>query len=74
MILKYKDYYNYDLVVARLLFPNYYFDLFDRVILGDDSEDILYKVISKNRGYERYLRRIINCIGTFFDIKKIDWI
>ena len=74
LILKYKDYYNYDLVVARLLFPNYYFDLFDRVILGDDSEDILYKVISKNRGYERYLRRIINCIGTFFDIKKIGWI
>lgn len=74
LLIKYKDYYNYDLIVARLLYPNYYFDLFDRVILGYDREDVLYGVISKTNEYENYLRRIINCIGTFFEIKNIDWI
>lgn len=74
LIIRYKDYYNYDLVVARMLYPNYYFDLFDKVILLEESEDVLYKVISRNMEYEMYLRRIIKCISTFFEIKNIDWL
>ncbi len=74
LIIRYKDYYNYDLVVARLLYPNYYFDLFDKVILLEESEEVLYKIISRNREYERYLKRIVNCISTFFEIKNIGWL
>lgn len=73
LIIRYKDYYNYELVVARMLFPNYYFDLFDKIILLEESENALYKIISRNREYEAYLKRIIDCIASFSDIKKIDW-
>jgi len=73
LLYKYKDYYNFDLVVARILYPNYYFDLFDRIILLEDSESSLYDIISRNREYEIYIRDIIECINTFYNIKKIDW-
>lgn len=74
LIIRYKDYYNYDLVLARMLYPNYYFDLFDRVILLEESENELYKVISRNKEYEVYLKRIGRCVATFFEIKNIDWL
>lgn len=74
ILIKYKDYYNYDLVIARMLYPNYYFDLFDKVILLEESEYSLYKIISRNKEYEIYLKRIIKCISTFFEIKSIDWL
>lgn len=74
LIIRYKDYYNYDLVLARMLYPNYYFDLFDRVILLEESENVLYKVISRNKEYEVYLKRIGRCVATFFEIKNIDWL
>lgn len=74
IIIKYKDYYNYDLIVSRLLYPNFYFDLFDRVILNGESESVLYQVISRTQEYEDYLKRIVDCVSTFFEIKKIDWL
>ncbi len=74
LLFKYRDYYNYELVIARLLYPNYYFDLFDKVIMLKESEDILYKVISRSGEYEVYLKKIISYVSTFFEIKKIDWL
>lgn len=74
LIYTYKDFYNFDLVIARLLYPNYYFDLFDKVILLEESESILFNVISKSQEYESYLKRILTYISTFFKIKKIDWL
>lgn len=74
LITKYRDYYNFELVVARLLYPNYYFDMFDRIIIKGDKENILYKVINRSREYEEYIRNIITCVSRFFDIKKIDWL
>ena len=74
LINKYKDYYNFELVIARLLYPNYYFDLFEKIILLEESENALLNIISRNQEYEVYLKKIITFIGTFFKVKKIDWL
>lgn len=74
LIIRYKSYYNYDLVIARLLFPNFYFNLFDKVVLAEENENVLYDVISRSSEYEEYLKRIIKCVSSFFEIKKIDWL
>jgi len=74
VLFQYKDFYNYNLVIARMIYPNYYFDVFDKVLLGEVGEEDLYQIIKKNRKYEDYLKGIINYVSTFTSIKKIDWL
>lgn len=73
ILFKYRDFYNYHLVIARMIYPNYYFDTFDDVLLGKSREEDLYQIIKENKRYESYLKKIIDYVSTFTSIKKIDW-
>ena len=54
--------YNYDLVVARLLFPSYYFYYFERVI-NDKDYDKMCDIVSRVGEYEIFLKRIVDKIN-----------
>lgn len=55
--------FNYDLVIARLLFPNYYFFYLEKYLLEDD--DRLFSIIDCSFDYENYVNSIVNIINKF---------
>ena len=68
------DYLDYLLLYNRLLYPSYYFDLVDRVIIGNEDEKILDSVISLNNLYEKLLYEIYLLIKRKYPIIGIDWL
>lgn len=61
------------LFYARLLFPSYYFDCYDDISNGKDTNQ-LSNVINKIDEYEEFLREMYYYIKQFTNIPKIDWI
>ena len=71
LIRKNKDNYNFDLVIARVIYPNYYFDLLDDIIDNDVDENILIDVIKRSDSFENYINYLMNEISLIYPIKKI---
>lgn len=67
----YLNYFNPYLIVSRLLFPNYYFDLYEAIISGKTSEKEIEKIISLIPDYEMFLKRVFLC---YKGIIPINWI
>ena len=47
-------------LICRILFPSYYFDRYDDIMIGNKTEDILYNIINKNYKRKEY-PIIVNC-------------
>ena len=62
------------LIYGRLLFPTFYFDLYDKIINNQAGEKELLLVINKNVEYEDYLENIYNLLNSKKKIPKITWI
>lgn len=66
--------YGYRVLFARMLYPSYYFDLYEQIILGKIEEREIKKIIMKAEEYRKYLKMIYQFIGEIEPIPKIDWI
>lgn len=66
--------YGYRLLMARLLYPSYYFDLYEQILLGVVEESQIKKVLARAEEYRKYLRMIYQTICEIVEIPKIDWI
>ena len=47
------------LLFARLLFPSYYFDLYENVIDNSLNENVISCIIKKSSAYEEFLKTIL---------------
>ena len=79
--IRYIDYMNYTkdeyiLLISRLLFPTYYFDLFDQIVNENISEDIIKNVLNKNSEYISFLKNTFYYIifTKRINIPIIEWI
>ena len=59
---------------ARMLFPTYFFDTYERIINNNENEDTILAIISRIDKYECYLREIYEEINKITILKKINWI
>lgn len=50
--------YEYNLLYSRLLFPSYYFDIYDEVINNNLPEEKIIDIIKKNASYEDFLYKM----------------
>ena len=50
--------YNIKKVIARLLYPNYYFDIVDEIINNKVDENKLKNILSKQKKYEELIKEI----------------
>jgi len=66
----------YIIFLSRLLFPTYYFDLIDKILLSNEDEEILKIVINKTDDYLLLLKRIFYYINYNIgvNIPTIEWI
>lgn len=66
----------YILFLARMLYPTYYFDLIDKVVLQNENEKNIYNIINKNDEYIELLKKILFYINyeLRMNIPPIEWI
>lgn len=64
----------YSLLFARLLFPSYYFDYYEGVILEIYEEKELLKIINKNSKYIEFLKDIYLYLRTYSNLPEIEWL
>lgn len=64
----------YYLFFVRMLFPSYYFDIYEDVVLGNVDEQRLLDVIGLLPQYEIFLRDVYWQVRKFIDFPVIDWL
>jgi len=63
-----------NLLFARLLYPTYYFDLFDEIIFNEKEEEELIHIIRETPKYERFLSNLYIELSSIYKIEYISWI
>ena len=63
-----------NLLLARILYPSYYFDIFDEIILNNKEEDELIMIIKLCYDFEDLLIKIYNLLQKKYPIIYINWI
>ena len=56
----YFSFYGINLLIARIIYPSFYFELYDEVIQGITNESSILKITSRIDDYENYLNDILN--------------
>lgn len=62
------------LFFARLMYPSYYFDVYDQIVQGNVSEQKIESYIQKNVSYETLLKNIYNYLKLHFTFPEIEWL
>lgn len=78
-VLNYLDNLNFTytenlLFFSRLLYPSYYFDIYDQVIQEKISDEKIQFYIKKNTSYEAFLKKIYIYIKNKYKIPEIEWL
>ena len=70
----YYSLYGISLVVARLLYPSFYFEMYDGVVSNRINEADVLKITSRTCEYEKYLSDVLSYLKKYYDIKEIEWL
>ena len=62
------------LLISRVLFQSFYFDLYEDIFNYNKDEKILNNIISRIDEYEEYLNSIIIYFKRFYPIDEIEWL
>lgn len=62
------------LIISRILYPSFYFNLYENILVNNEDEKILVSIINNLDKYELYLANIINYFKRYFDIDEISWL
>ncbi|MBQ6841549.1 MAG: hypothetical protein IJO63_05520 [Bacilli bacterium] len=66
--------YSYNMLFARLLYPSYYFDCYEKIVNKKQDSECLIKIISKVDNYENFIRKAYNEISLYAKLEKINWL
>lgn len=66
--------YGIRVLFSRILYPSFYFDMYDEIVSGNKKENELNVIISKIDEYEYFLYNIYLYLRRFYDIPEISWI
>lgn len=64
----------YIIFFSRLLFPSYYFDIYEDIILTKKDENMINKILSKTQEYTIFLKDIWLEINKIYQLPEIEWI
>lgn len=70
----YFSFYGIHLVLARVLYPSFYFELYDQVVSRQVNESEALKITSRISEYEKYLQDIFNYFHKYYAIQDINWL
>lgn len=72
--IRHLSFYEYQMLYARLLYPTYYFDVYESVMNKNCDEEELVNIIKKCDSYEEFLKKAYLEISRYAKIDKIEWI
>ena len=64
----------YVLFLARMLYPTYYYDLFEKIILGEKDEEEIIKIVDRSSNFEMIIKKIYMRYKSFMNIPVIEWL
>ena len=70
----YFSFYGISLLIARIIYPSFYFELYDEIIQGMINESVILKVTSRIDEYENYLNDILIYFHKYYAIYDISWL
>jgi len=62
------------LFISRLIYPSYYFDMYEKLYNKKDSEESLKKLTKKNTNYEVFLKEIYRILKQRYNIPQIEFL
>lgn len=66
--------YGIRILFARILYPSFYFDMYEEIILEKRNESDVLNITNKITEYEEYLKYIFFYLRKFYNIPEIDWL
>ena len=66
--------YEYIMFFSRMLYPTYYFDIYEKVITQKIDENKINNIINKIDNYEIILKKIYSYYRSFMNIDHIEWL
>lgn len=70
----YFSFYGIQLLIARILWPSFYFERYDEILRGKANETSILKITSRISEYEKYLGDIFSYFHKFYPIEDIIWL
>lgn len=64
----------YILFLARMLYPTYYYDLFEKIIKNKAKEMEIFNITNKVTEYENIIKKIYKYYKSFIKIPEIEWL
>ena len=62
------------LIISRIMYPSFYFNLYEDILVYNNNEKILLNIINKLDSYEKYLSNIISYFSNYYNIDSILWL
>ncbi len=62
------------LLISRLLYPSFYFEMYEDILIDNKEEKIILEIISKLDEYEAYLSKVIDFFKLYYNINEIEWL
>lgn len=62
------------LLISRLMYPSFYFELYEDILINNVDEKIIIKIVDKLPEYEQYLSKVIQYFNQSYNIEEIDWL
>ena len=62
------------LLISRILYPSFYFDMYEDILIDNKEEKMILDVISRLDDYEDYLSKVISFFKASYDIEEIEWL
>ena len=70
----YFSFYGIQLVMARVLWPSFYFEIYDGVLRGQLNESAVLKITSRTLEYEKYLADVFSYFHKYYPIDDVAWL
>ena len=62
------------LLVARLMYPSFYFEMYEDILIDNIEEKIIIKIVDRLKEYEKYLGSIIDYLNKLYGVEEIKWL
>lgn len=66
--------YGIRLLIGRLLYPSYYFEIYDKIFTNQEPEKKIINIISKTDEYEQFLKKIYQSFQKKYHIPEIEFL
>ena len=70
----YFSFYGVQLIIARVLWPSFYFEVYDGVLRNQINESVILKITSRINEYEKYLADVFSYFHKYYPIDDVAWI